>query len=619
VLAASPRVRRYEDDLGIYGLPGDVSAWDVRFDAGDPADLEPLGDGRFRIRIHTEPGLVDGRVVVRSTDGILGVPLRPVSAGRFVQWSATIGPLTGTAGISFAFMSAESGRPVYVTRWGVAVAVERLDRWQIDAAQPPVDTPDWVKGAVIYQIFPERFENGDPGNDPPGTVAWGSEPSNRVFQGGDLDGIIQRLDHIASLGVDALYLNPIFESPSTHKYDTTNYFEVDPAFGGDDALRRLVAAAHARDIRVVLDASFNHVHPRFFAFADVVAKGRKSHYVDWFVIHDWPPRIKVRRAKLAGWMKEALSSWEERTGVVVEELSGSGPAIATTYESWFGVPTMPRLALHNPEPRAHALEAAQYWLREFDIDGWRMDVARYVDDDFWPEFRRVCRAVKPDAYLLAEIVGDPTHWLSGDAFDATMNYSFRSLALGFFARGYMDGAELLDRCSRLYGRHPLAVTLVNHDLLGSHDTPRFRTVAGGALWRLELATVFQMTFPGAPGVYYGDEIGLQGGDDPQCRGAMPWDRIGRKPSLIPTITELAALRRRSPALRLGEWAPLAATANAVAYERRLGRAGYVIGINRSTRAATLDVPGSSRTLWGSGEHRSGKLHIAGRSAVITRR
>jgi cyclomaltodextrinase len=617
-LASSPRARRYEDDLSIYGPTSDVAAWDIRFDATDPADLEPLGGGRFRVRIHTEPGLSNGRAVLRDPDGVVGVPLRPVTGGRFVQWSATVGPLAGMTGLSFAFIHAESGEPVYVTRSGTAAAVERLDRWQIDPGLSPIDTPDWVRGAVIYQIFPDRFDNGDRTNDPPGTVAWGTEPEYRQFQGGDLDGIVPRLPYLKNLGIDALYLNPIFESPSPHKYDTTNYFSVDPAFGGDAALHRLVTAAHARNIRVILDASFNHVHPRFFAFADVLEKGRESEYAGWFVIHDWPPRIRVRRSKVRGWRRDWLPVWEQQTGVRLEEATGSGPAVETTYESWFGVPTMPRLALENPGPRAHVLEAAQYWLREFDTDGWRMDVARYVDDDFWPEFRKACRAVKPDAYLLAEVVGDAARWLRGDAFDATMNYTFRSLAIGFLARSDMNGPEFLDHCARLYSRHPLAVTLVNHNLIGSHDTPRFRTEAKGELWRSELATVFQMTYPGAPGIYYGDEVGLEGGDDPRCRGAMPWDRIGRIPDLIGTITELTGLRRRIPALRLGEWQPLAATTDAVAYERRRGRARYVTGINRSERMAILDVAGTGDTVWGRGSLENGWLRIDARSAVIVR-
>ncbi len=613
-----PRANKYEDDLGIYGLPGDVAAWDIRFDADNPADLEPIGDGRFRLRIHTEPVLTDGRAVLRSRDGIIGVPLVPIQAGRFTQWTGTIGPLRHQAGLSFAFVSSESGKPVYVTRAGVAAAVERLDRWQLNPDTPAIDTPEWARGAVVYQIFPDRFENGDPSNDPPGTAAWGTDPAFRQPQGGDLDGIVMRLPYLETLGVDAIYLNPIFDSPSIHKYDTTNYFSVDQTLGGDEALRRLVAAAHERNIRVILDTSFNHVHPRFFAFADLLEKGKASRYSDWFVVNDWPPRIKVREKRLKAWMRERLPVWKEETGLAVEYVTDTGPALETTYDSWFGVPSMPRLALHNPEPHAHALETARYWLREFDIDGWRMDVARYVDDDFWPEFRAACRSVKPDAYLLAELMGDATRWLQGDAFDAAMNYPFRAMALGFLARGDMDGAEFLDHCSRLYGRHPLAVTLVNHNLIGSHDTPRFRTEAGGDLWRSSLALVLQMTYPGAPGLYYGDELGMEGGDDPYCRGAMPWAETKGRDNLIETLAGLATLRRRAPALRLGEWAPLAATVNAVAYERRRGRARYVVGINRGSRAATLEVPGAGTTVWGNGGHENGTLQIAARSAVITR-
>ncbi len=439
-----PRTRKYEDDLGIYGLPGDVAAWDIRFDAANPADLEPVGDGRFRLRLHTEPGLEEGIAVLRSRDGIVGVPLAPLTVGRFTRWSTSVGPLRSRTGLSFAFISSESGKPIYVTRSGVAASVERIDRWQIEPDTPAIDTPQWAKGAVIYQIFPDRFDNGDPTNDPPGTVAWGTNPAFRQSQGGDLDGIVQRLPYLETMGVDAIYVNPIFDSPSIHKYDTTNYFSVDPTLGGDEALRRLVTAAHARNIRVVLDASFNHVHPRFFAFADLLEKGKASRYSDWFVVNDWPPRIKVREKKLKAWMRERLPVWEEGTGLAVEYVKDNGPAIETTYDSWFGVPTMPRLALHNPEPRAHALETARYWLRR--VRHRRLAHGR------GPLRRRrllagvpqVCRSVKPDAYLLAELMGDATRWLQGDAFDAAMNYTFRALALGF-SRPWRHGRHRVPR------------------------------------------------------------------------------------------------------------------------------------------------------------------------------
>ncbi len=612
------RIRRYPDDLGILGLPGDVSPWDVRFDATDPADLEPLGDGRFRLRVHAEPGLGEGRAVLRSGDRVRGVPLDPVTAGRFVQWSAVVGPFTEPVGLSFAFVVEESGRPVYLVPSGVSASVERLDRWTIDPDRGPIDVPEWVKGAVIYQIFPDRFSKSDPATDPVGTVPWGSPAAAREFQGGDLDGVIDRLGHLERLGIDAIYLNPIFVSPSNHRYDTVDYLRVDPALGGDEALRRLVTVAHRRGMRIVLDASFNHAHPRFFAFADLVRHGERSKYREWFAVTDWPLRIRVRPHAAPAWVRDWLPVWEAQTGLRLEEVAGDGPAVEPTYEAWYGVPTMPRIDLSNPEARRYVLDVAQYWLAEFDIDGWRMDVARYVDPDFWPEFRAACRAVKPDAYLLAEIMGDVSPWLRGDAFDATMNYTFRALSLRFFATEEIDGGALLDHCSRLYGRHPLAVTLANHNLLGSHDTPRFRTEAGGEMWRLELATVFQLLFPGAPGIYYGDEFGLEGGDDPGCRGAIPWDAVGVDSRLVGAIGELTSLRRRVRALRTGEWAPVAAGRHLIAFERTQGRARYRVGINRSMRAGELAVAGEGQVVWGEGSHRNGRMRVAGRSAVVLR-
>jgi cyclomaltodextrinase / maltogenic alpha-amylase / neopullulanase len=614
VPSRASRVRRYADDLGILGLPGDVAAWDLRFDVEDPAHLEAIGDGRFRLRLQTEPGFTEARAVLRTSDGIVGVPLEPASAGRFVYWTVVVGPFDEPAELSFALLIDE--RPVYLVPAGVSASVERLDRWTIDPLKVATDTPAWAQGTVIYQIFPDRFAKGDPETDPPGTVPWEAPPTPRQFHGGDLVGVLQRLDHLERIGVDAIYLNPVFTSPSNHKYDTVDYMKVDPAFGGDEALRRLVSATHDRGMRIILDASFNHAHPRFFAFADLVRRQRRSEYRDWFVVRDWPPRIRFRPQSAPHWVREWMPSWEDQTGVPVEVVDGDGPPVEPTYDTWNGVPTMPRINLANPGAREFMLGVARYWLESFDIDGWRMDVARYVDPDFWPDLRATCRAAKADTYLLAEIMGDVSPWLKGDSFDATMNYTFRSLAVRFFATGELDGHGLLDHSARLYARHPLATTLANHNLIGSHDTPRFRTVAGGELWRLELATVFQLLFPGAPGIYYGDELGLEGENDPGSRAAMPWSADGTV--LERTITELAALRRRIPALRSGTWAPLAASRDLVAFERRLGRSRYRVGINRSDRSGQVDVPGNGSVVWGRGSHENGRLRVNGRSAVLIR-
>lgn len=615
--------RRFPHDLGVYGTPGDVSPWDIRFDPADRAHLEPVGSGRFRFRVWGEPGLGNGLVVVRDGEGtVTGHPMEVVAATiRFGFFEAVVGPFCGRVEYSFAFRNA-AGHPVYLAPSGVTNAVERLDRWTLDPALPAVGVPEWAKGAVIYQIFPDRFAKGDGSTDPPGTDPWGSPPHSRRFQGGDLVGVADRLDYLAGLGVDAIYLNPIFTSPSNHRYDAIDYSSVDPALGGDAALERLVGEAHRRGMRVILDASFNHVHPRFFAFADLVRRGRRSRYRDWFVVRDWPPRLLYRphATRSTPWVREWIPVWEEQVGVPVEVVDGPGRAVEPTYEAWYSVPTMPRVNLANPEARAYMLGVAAHWVAEHGIDGWRMDVARYVDPDFWNDFRRVVKAADPEAYLLCEVMGDAGDWLQGDRFDATMNYTFRDLALRFFARDEIDGAALLDDAARLIAQYPWAVTLVNQNLIGSHDTPRFLSEAGGDVWRLRLATVFQLTFPGAPGIYYGDEVAMTGGDDPGSRGAFPWEIAGGGHDLQETIRRLAALRRSEPALVTGDWRPVHGAGGLVAFERRLGRRRVLVAINRSGRPARVPAgPGWRRLLWGSGRVEGGEVVVGARSAVLAGR
>lgn len=596
----------YFPDQMFHGKPGHLYPWDVRFDPSDVAHLCRLPDGSLFFRVVTEPAIAQCSLVTGDGEGhrmdlVAGW-------GRTKVWETTF---AADAPFRYTFaMKTDEGEPVYRLPAGIGNAVERLDRWECDpTAVTAVDVPEWARGAVVYQIFPERFRSGDDSLTPEDAAEWGSVPHWLEFQGGDLYGIAQQSEYLRSLGVDMIYINPIFASPSTHRYDATDYRTVDPALGGDDALRELVAVMHAAGIRVIVDASFNHCHPRFFAFADLIAKGAESEYADWFVVEDYPPRVTVRPDRLAGFRDPAtymeyLRKFADESGVVVTESSDEGPPVEPTYEAWYGVPSLPRINLANPQARAYFLEIAGYWVREFDIDGWRMDVARYVDPDFWIDFRKTVKAVRPDAYLLAEIMGDASPWLQGDMFDATMNYTFRQLCLDFLAHERIDGDGFADGVSRMYSMYSPAASAVSQNLISSHDTARFLHEAGDDVGRLQLATVLQMTMPGAPGLYYGDEVGMSGGEEPASRGAFPWhDESSWHRDQLETVTQLTALRTAMPALRHGSLRIVGAAADAVAYVRMLDAQRLLVALNRSADEQALSIPvatGAHEIVWGVG-------------------
>ena len=603
-----------------FGQTGFLYPYDIRYDQDDRAFCNPLPDDRVQFRLRTEPSFIEAFLVYN--DGrVMGVPMEPALASvedaqgrRFVYWQTTIRPAGRRLTFSFALRDRE-GRAVYHCRHGVDHAVEPLDRWTLDLdTLPPFETPDWMHGALVYQIFPERFANGDPDNDPPGSVPWGSPPHWFERQGGDLVGIVKQIDHLQELGVDVLYLNPIFTAPSSHKYDALDYYHVDPDLGGDEALRALVDALHERGMRIILDASFNHCHPRFFAFQDVVQRGADSPYADWFTIYEFPVTLRYRPARLTGYWQHWIEGAGASLGFPVQALDEGdldGPPFEPTYLAWYGVPNMPKLNQMNPETRRYFLDVTAYWLREFQIDGWRMDVARHVEPDFWRDFRRVAKATRPDCYLLSEIWGDTSPWLQGDQFDATMNYLFRELALFYFAQQDIDTPTFLDGLLRMLFLYAPQVMAVTHNLISSHDTERFLTMCNGELDGLKLATLLQFTLPGAPGVYYGDEIGMEGGHDPDCRRAFPWHQPESwHLDVLEWVKTLAHLRRAHPALRHGDFFLVWQGDDAFAFLRRCENQAVLVLINRGPALGRLvlqAVPpylphgaalGSPKVLWG---------------------
>ncbi|TVX83186.1 alpha-glycosidase [Peribacillus simplex] len=420
--------------------------------------------------------------------------------------------------------------------------------------------PEWVKDTTWYQIFPERFANGNPDNDPEGVKPWGSEdPAVDNFFGGDFEGIIEHLDYLENLGINGIYFTPIFHAYSNHKYDTIDYRSIDPQFGTKETLKTLITECHKRNIRVMLDAVFNHSGYYFPPFQDLLEKGEKSKYKDWFHPHSFPLK------------------------------GGERP----NYETFGFFESMPKLNTANPEVKEYLLEVSAYWIKEFDIDAWRLDVANEVDQPFWREFRTTVKNIKPDLYILGEIWHDSMPWLRGDQFDAVMNYPFTNQVFRLVASQTINAREFTEEMTAIYHSYPTNVFDVTFNLLGSHDTPRIFTDCGEDLARAKLIHAILLTFNGSPCIYYGDEIGLTGGMDPGCRKCMVWEEEKQNTELFNEIKALILLRKEERLLANDgkfKFLDTAGNENIVAYQKYDGKRSVVILINPTDVEQSFTLP-----------------------------
>ena len=412
--------------------------------------------------------------------------------------------------------------------------------------------PDWANDAVVYNIFPDSFASSKCAVTGVGSEKRLGCALSRSRLGGTINGIRSNLDYIASLGVNCLYLNPVFAAGQYHKYDTIDYLHIDPCFGTDEDFRALVDESHVRGIRVILDGVFNHCGAQFFAFRDVLEKQGQSRYAGWFYRLQFPVRYPD---------------------------AGEKP----NYECFCYERLMPKLDTANPEVRDYLCGVGEHWLREYGTDGWRLDVADEVDDAFWREFRRRCKAVKSDALLIGEVWGDARHWLGGDMLDSAMNYDFRNHCRHFFAEGNIDARTFAGRCADMLMRCKRQTASVQLNILDSHDTGRFLSLCGGDTRRLKLAVLFMCCFVGMPCIFYGDELGVEGQDELDYRRAMPWQDGDL--DMLRFYREVIALRRAHPALRHGELRFLRAEPgeHVLVFERKTGVERLVITINASDK------------------------------------
>lgn len=417
--------------------------------------------------------------------------------------------------------------------------------------------PDWVHDAVVYNIFPDSFASA--------REEISLTPSQQLYNGvpvkgklgGTLWGVAENAGYLQELGINCVYLNPIFAAGEYHKYDLLDYYHVDPCFGGDEAFRAMVDKFHERGIRVIIDGVFNHCGWYFFAFDDVVRNQEQSKYKDWFYHLEFP---------------------------VVR------PADPETYPSYacFGYERMmPKLDTANPNVRDYFAGVGAYWVREFGIDGWRLDVASEVDDGFWRAFRRAVKAENPDALLIGEVWESAGHWLGGDMFDSTMNYDFRKHCRRFFGERSMDAAEFSARLTNMLMRYRAQLLPAQLNLLDSHDVSRFLSLCNGDVRPYRLAILFLMSFVGMPTIFYGDELGVQGVLEEEYRAPMPWQ--GGDTALCTFFQRTIAMRHELAPLRRGDFRVLQAghDSGLLIYARSFGGEKVTVCLNCSPEPTEL--------------------------------
>lgn len=496
-----------------------------------------------------------------------------------------------------------------------------------------IDTPPWVQNAVFYQIFPDRFarsERVDPSADLAELEAWDSPPTVYGFKGGDLYGVAERLDYLVDLGITALYFCPIFSSAANHRYHTFDYHQVDPLLGGNAALRHLLDAAHEREMRVVLDGVFNHASRGFWPFHHVLENGAASPYRDWF--HFDPARLQGDRPFQPYPAQEAQQALA----------SGQGSYEAIGYGAWWNLPALPKFNTDCPAVREFLLEVATHWI-EFGIDGWRLDVPNEIDDDeFWREFRRRVRDINPEAYIVGEVWGEAARWLQGDMWDAVMNYQITAAALGYFGGHELNleetrrpssfshveplqagqFAEEVRRVTQMYAPEVAAAQL---NLLDSHDMPRFLTCCSDDVEALRMAWLFVCLIPGAPCVYYGDEVGLAGAHDPDCRRSFPWDESRWNVDLRHWYQRCIQLRKQHSCTRT-RMPELLTPDEHTLIVRHAGEEGLIAVFNSGISPTTVDLSphlsdhaaNSGQTLleWSTRQPAAESITVAGRSVTV---
>ena len=487
--------------------------------------LEP---GRFLFRLQTGKGDLR-RVTLHTRDKYLPLKLKDTRRATPMNWVCSDGLRDyyeaelefKVVCLRYCFeLEDHSGNRVYFSNCGFTDSIpedmERLfDCPQALREEERFQVPSWAANKVIYQIFPSRFASHKPVKD----SIWYQAPIGpKTDLGGSLKGITDHLDYIRDLGVDVIYLTPIFRSNSTHKYDTIDYYTIDPSFGTEEDLKELVDRAHEMGLRVIMDGVFNHTSPDFFAFADLVKHQEESAYKDWYYVDRFP------LCRIPG-----LHNYK-------------------CFGYFWG---MPKVNLRCKAAAKYFTDVALHWLRRTGMDGWRLDVADEIGHDFWRSFRKAVKAEFPEALIVGEVWHHAPDFLQGDQWDSVMNYPFYRSILDFAAEGSISASALLGNLGFQRGNTHAAAYPLLWNLAGSHDTARLLYLCGENKSRQKLAAALQLLMPGMPMIYYGDEVAMTGAKDPDCRRGMLWDKERQDSDMLSWYRRLLKLRKELPVITQG--------------------------------------------------------------------
>lgn len=408
----------------------------------------------------------------------------------------------------------------------------------------------WLQESVVYQIFPDRFWNGNPNNNPENVKEWGiGKVEGHSMYGGDIRGIIEKIDYLEDLGIDLIYLTPIFKSNTNHKYNTADYFAIDPTFGTVEEVRELVDLCHKKNIRIILDAVFNHSGDDFFAFADLLRNQENSIYKDWYFVDSYP----------------------------VDYDKSNYYTFANTCNN------MPKLNVGNKEVMDYLLKVGEYWVKEVGVDGWRLDVCDEVSHNFWREFRKTIKKSNSDAVIIGEIMHEANSFLKGDQLDSIMNYPFKNATIDFFGNHSISALEYLDILAENRMLYMDSITKQLWNLIGSHDTKRILNECDGNIERVKMAIAMQFTYIGVPYIYYGDEVGISGEDDPDNRKCMIWDKDKQNQELLTLNKKLIAIRKENKCLVYGDFDTIYCKDEVFAFVRKDGEQKILVIFNNNDK------------------------------------